>query len=227
MRKQFLVPNLLRPLLPAALMACASFSSQACDIALALTVDVSGSISPTEYQLQMTGMADAMDDPTISQALVANNIAITVVQWSGAGRHEVSVPWVLINSSEDLRGLTESIRQTPRAWQHYSTAIGDALDFTASLFADAPACGRQVIDVSGDGFSNEGRSVPEARDRVLQQGIIINGLAIENNVEGLSFYYGKDVAGGQGSFVLTATNYRDYPRAIRRKLLNEVVKPAS
>ena len=210
-----------------ALLASVPATAQACSVALALTVDVSGSISPTEYELQMSGMADAMEDPTISEALVANNVAITVVQWSGAGRHEVSVPWFLINDHDDLSVLTDAIRQTPRAWRHFSTAIGDALDFTAAQFANAPPCSRHVIDVSGDGFSNEGGSVSDARARTLQQGIVINGLAIENNVEGLSVYYGKDVTGGPGSFVLTASSYRDYPRAIRRKLLNEVVKPAS
>ncbi len=202
-------------------------SALACDIALALTVDVSGSISPTEYDLQMQGMADAMEDPSIADALVANKIAITVVQWSGVGRQAVSVPWVRIRNTDDLAALIAGIREAPREWRHYSTAIGDALDFTGALFADAPICSRRVIDVSGDGFSNEGSSVTEARARLIAQGIVINGLAIENAVEGLAVYYGKDVAGGEGSFVLTASSYRDYPRAIRRKLLNEVVRPAS
>ena len=211
----------------AAILSSLPIAAQACSVALALTVDVSGSISPTEYDLQMTGMADAMEDPTVSGALISNNVAITVVQWSGPGRHEVSIPWVLINSKDDLHALTQTIRQIPRAWQHYSTAIGDALDFTAGQFEKAPPCTRQVIDVSGDGYSNEGRSVSEARARTLQQGIVINGLAIENNVEGLSLYFEENVIGGEGAFVLIATSYRDYPRAIRRKLLNEVVKPAS
>lgn len=202
-------------------------SASACDIALALTVDVSGSISPTEYELQMQGMADAMEDPTIADALVSNNIAITVVQWSGVGKQAVSVPWVRIDTEADLAALIADIRAAPRAWRHFSTAIGDALDFTGALFAEAPACSRRVIDVSGDGFSNEGGSAPEARARLIAQGIVINGLAIENAVPGLSVYFGKDVVGGEGSFVLTASSYRDYPRAIRRKLLNEVVKPAS
>jgi Ca-activated chloride channel family protein len=199
----------------------------ACDVALALTVDVSGSISPTEYELQMNGVADAMEDPQIAESLIAGNIAITVVQWSGSGKQTVSIPWVVVDSAEELTALTTSIRSTERAWRHFSTAIGEALDFTGALFAEAPACGRNVIDVSGDGFSNEGGDVTESRSRLVAQGVVINGLAIENAVEGLTVYYGKEVIGGEGSFVLTATSYRDYPRAIRRKLINEVVKPAS
>ena len=39
---------------------------------------------------------------------------------------------------------------------------------------------RRVIDVSGDGTSNSGRAVTEARDEAVAAGITINGLAIAN-----------------------------------------------
>jgi len=201
--------------------------AQACDVALALTVDVSGSISPTEYNLQMLGLADALEDPTISDALVRGQVALLLVQWTGAGRQYVSIPWTEIDSLETLRAFAANVRGTERAWRHFSTAIGDALLFTSAQFADAPPCARQVIDVSGDGVSNEGSIAGQSRDRVVALGVTINGLAIETSVEELTRYYDKFVIGGEGAFVLTALNYADYPRAIRRKLLSEVVRPAS
>ncbi|MEM9268342.1 MAG: DUF1194 domain-containing protein, partial [Pseudomonadota bacterium] len=79
--------------------------AQACDVALALTVDVSGSISPTEYNLQMLGLADALEDPTISDALVRGQVALLLVQWTGAGRQTVSIPWTEIDSLETLRAF--------------------------------------------------------------------------------------------------------------------------
>ena len=42
-----------------------SIAGAACAIALALTVDVSGSISEREYRLQMDGLAEALRNPAV------------------------------------------------------------------------------------------------------------------------------------------------------------------
>ena len=42
------------------------------------------------------------------------------------------------------------------------------------------ASDRHVIDVSGDGTNNQGRSLTDARGAVLGAGVVINGLAIFN-----------------------------------------------
>lgn len=197
-----------------------------CNLALALAVDVSASISPTEYDLQMRGMADALDDPQIAQSLIAGRAALMVVQWSGAGRQQISLPWTRIDSPTHLADFTNAVRATPRAWKLYSTAIGDALRFTGAQFVEVPDCVRHVIDVSGDGLSNEGLAPGDIRQGVAALGITINGLAIENSIRDLSRYYGSEVIAGPGAFVHSAARYADYPSAIRQKLLTEIVKPA-
>ena len=69
-----------------------------------------------------------------------------------------------------------------------------------------------MIDVSGDGPNNRGRSVLAARDEAVARGIVINGLPILNDrpqpfdlptpVEmALDHYYSEHVIGGPGSFV--------------------------
>ena len=40
----------------------------ACDLALALAVDVSGSVDVREFDIQMTGLADALRDSSIAEA---------------------------------------------------------------------------------------------------------------------------------------------------------------
>lgn len=200
---------------------------QACETALALAVDVSGSISPTEYRLQMDGIADALLDPTVADAVLGSRVALLLVQWSGSSRQAVVMPWRQPATLAELSAIAGEVRGIPRTWRHFSTAIGEALDFTAAQFADAPPCNRHVIDVSGDGFSNEGTEPAGTRDRLVAQGLTINGLPIETSVKGLTDYFELMVIGGPGSFAITARNYRDYPRAIRRKLLNELTKPSS
>lgn len=211
-----------------ALIACLVASpAAACDLALALAVDVSASISPSEYALQMGGLADALQHPEVADALVHARAAVMLVQWSGQERQHVSIPWTQVASYDDLTRLAAEVRDAPRAWALYSTAIGEALVFTAAEFSTAPQCARHVIDVSGDGSSNEGRLPQLARVPIIDAGVTINALAIESNVRGLTTYFEENVIGGPNAFVERADNYADYPRAIQLKLLREVVKPAS
>jgi hypothetical protein len=85
---------------------------------------------------------------------------------------------------------------------------------------------RQVIDISGDGPNNVGQTVDVVRDRAVEAGIIINGLAIMLRPSGgpvmLDEYYADCVIGGPGSFVLPVHQIEDFATAVRRKLVLEV-----
>lgn len=210
-----------------ALAALNTHGAFACKIALALTVDVSGSIDGEEYVLQMEGLADALSDSTVADALVDAQAHLMVMQWSGTSRQNISVPWRRMTDLSAVAALSSEVRRIPRQWRNFSTAIGDALLEAGNSFADVPHCERRVIDVSGDGLSNEGFDVEAARNVVISQGIVINGLAIEGAEDDLTTYFRNSVIGGRGSFVVKAGSYADYPRAIRRKLLNEVTKPVT
>ena len=211
----------------AILLLSAGPASAECGVALALIIDVSGSVSQGEFELQMTGTAQALLEPSVRDALLQEQAALTLIQWSGASKQEILVPWTVMESQADLAGFSSQLLQATRVWQHYSTAIGSALAFAGDYFSEAPVCDRRVIDVSGDGEANEGSDVDAESDKLVAQGFVINAIAIEGAEGGLTRYYKRHVIGGPGSFVLTASDYADYPRAIQRKLINEVVKPAS
>ncbi|MEL7542248.1 MAG: DUF1194 domain-containing protein [Pseudomonadota bacterium] len=198
-----------------------------CSLALVLAVDVSGSVDSEEYALQMGGLADAFRTQDIIAAIDtggASGIYVTVAQWSGAGRHEQIVPWRWLNDRSSVAAFANEIDNQPRAFRIYSTGIGEALAFAWSLFAGEPnGCARRVVDVSGDGPSNEGREPGLVRSLMVAEGITINGLAILESEPGLRTYYRGNVAGGAGSFVVPADSFEDYPRAIKRKLLREIL----
>ena len=84
-----------------------------------------------------------------------------------------------------------------------------------------------MIDVSGDGYSNEGPDPLEISQALALQGFQINGIAIEGDEFELTEYYKYNVIGGAASFVLKAETYADYPRTIWRKLLSELIIPIS
>ena len=94
-----------------------------------------------------------------------------------------------------------------------------------------------MIDVSGDGTSNQGRLVTEARDAAIGAGAVINGLAIFNRKAaamggylamhtnppgGLAQYYRENVIGGPGAFVVPIDDFRTFGEAMMRKLVNEI-----
>ena len=45
----------------------------------------------------------------------------------------------------------------PRLWRDFSTAIGEAMALAVPYFAILDKCDRFVIDISGDGISNEAK----------------------------------------------------------------------
>ncbi|MEM8870704.1 MAG: DUF1194 domain-containing protein [Pseudomonadota bacterium] len=200
--------------------------AQACRLALALTVDVSGSIDPGEYRFQMDGLATALEDPEVAEALVLAEAAITVIQWSGAEDQETSIPWQRMLSFDAVARLSQTVRDVRRRWSGGKTAVGDMLSNVLPAFDAVSDCSRRVVDVSGDGQSNDGIDTVHARQLATRMGVTINGLAIDRIGKSVTQFYRQKIRTGPNSFVITATGYSDYPRAIRRKLLRETVVPA-
>ncbi|MEO8244375.1 MAG: DUF1194 domain-containing protein [bacterium] len=210
------------PILIACLMAA---PAAACETALLLAIDVSGSISMDEYYLQMNGLADALEDPDIVKALIEGQDALALVQWSGDRFQQLSLPWQHLRSTDQAAAFADAVRSTKRPPDFTDTAIGNAILFSLVQFPAAPRCVRTVIDLSGDGEENDGMTLPKARVAAEQAGIILNGLAIEidANHSQLTEYFRTRVISYDG-FVMTARGIQDYPRAIQAKLLRELTK---
>ncbi|MEL7300914.1 MAG: DUF1194 domain-containing protein [Pseudomonadota bacterium] len=209
----------------ALLLILCPLRAASCELALIFAVDVSGSVDHAEFAIQMEGLAHALGDDQVSEALVAGSAALAVVQWTGASRQRLTVPWTQVTSFEALDAFRAEVAADVRVWRNFSTAIGEALHVSAGLFADAPACARRVIDISGDGVSNEGVTPANTHAIMQARGITVNALVIEDATAGdLTGYFYENVITGPGAFLVTAGGYRDYPRQIRRKLLREVVQ---
>ncbi|QAX28639.1 DUF1194 domain-containing protein [Leisingera sp. NJS204] len=196
----------------------------ACDLALVLAVDVSGSVDAKEYRIQMDGLAAGLRDGLVSEALVKARAQVLLVQWSGESRQEVTLPWVPVRSFADVEALARQIEQAPRPWRNYSTAVGEALFLALDQFSSVPDCRRRVIDISGDGFSNEGVEPREAHGALSALGVTVNAIAIEQSEPDLTAYFFENVIRGDGAFVVTASSFDDYPSRIRKKLVREVAK---
>mgnify|MGYP006073614867 FL=1 len=83
-----------------------------CRQALALGLDVSGSVDAREYRLQMDGLAQAVSDPNVQDALLGQPnapIKLLIFEWSGPNDQHFVVPWTEIKSVEDIGRLTASL----------------------------------------------------------------------------------------------------------------------
>ena len=199
-------------------------SAQACELALVLAVDVSGSVDPSEYRLQMDGLGAALGDSAVTEALVVAQAKVMLLQWTGISRQKVSVPWTHVTDFEVADALAARVRGVPREWRSFSTAIGEAVGSALTQFDAVPECKRRVIDVSGDGVSNEGVPPQQMKAAALRSGVTINALAIEASEPELIEYYRANLIVGPGSFAMEASSFEDYPKRIRQKLLREITK---
>jgi hypothetical protein len=211
--------------------------AQNVDLLLVLAADVSRSIDDGEFALQRKGYAAALSDPRVLRAITGGpnqSIALTFVEWSSADEQKTVVDWTVVHDGEDAAIIAGQILAAPRSFLS-RTSISAAIDFSVERLAVAPTTAdRKVIDISGDGTSNAGRAVTEARDEAVAKGVTINGLAIINTQAspgftthtqppgGLPEYYRQNVIGGTGAFLLVVENFETFTEAMTRKLVSEI-----
>lgn len=207
------------------------------DLLLVLAADISRSVDAAKFKLQREGYAAALTHQRVLsaiQSMPSGRIAVSYVEWSGAGAQAVVVDWTSIGTEAEARAFAEQVLKAPRLYME-RTAIGAAIDFSMLQLERSPfRASRRVIDVSGDGTSNVGREVTMARDEAVARGVTINGLAILSEVPlafnplhthppgGLLKYYQDNVVGGPGAFALAAENHEAFPRMILSKLVKEI-----
>lgn len=203
------------------------------DLELVLAVDASRSIDEEEHALQRRGYVAALTHPDVLRAIQGGPIravALAYVEWSGASEQMTLVEWTVVRDAESARGFAARLAAAPRIFRS-ATSVSGAIDHTAGMFDGNGIEGtRRVIDVSGDGPNNSGRSSETARDDAVAKGITINGLAIVNDrpsrppfpEEPVDQHYARAVIGGPGAFVMTVAGFETFGEAIRKKLVREI-----
>ena len=224
---------ILSALMLSALPAAAQ-DKQEVDLALAMGIDISGSIDPDEARLQREGYVNAFRDPVIVKAILGGangRIAVSYFEWSDSWMQKLLIDWTLLDSEAAIQAFATRLSEAPISIAR-RTSISGAIRYAIPLFGRSPyETQRKVLDISGDGSNNDGGLVTDMRYEALKERIVINGLPIMNdrpnpfgfpNEADLDRYYLHCVTGGPRSFVEVARNFEDFPRAVRKKLLQEV-----
>jgi len=196
------------------------------DLQLVLAVDASGSVDARRFELQRRGYAEAFANPRILEAIRSGPlraIAVTMFQWTGPRLQVRVLDWQVVEDGASAKAVAATIATTPRRLFGGGTSISAAIDYAVPLFAAGDfAAERRVIDVSGDGANNSGRSPGPARDAAVAAGIVINGLPILALEPDLDAYYRDNVIGGPGAFVVAVDSFEHFGDAILDKLINEI-----
>ena len=213
-------------LLPGTIPAAGAASARPVDLQLVLAIDVSSSIDRSEYLLQVQGLAAAFRSAEVGEALdrfAPRGIAVAVMQWASESIQRQVVAWTWLVDEAGRIAFARRLATMRRIDHEGVTAIALAIRAAFGLFrSNGFEGGRRVIDVSGDGKSNQGPAVGLERRRAVAAGVTINGLAILNEQPFLHDFYRQNVIGGPGAFVMTAADYADFADAMKAKLVREI-----
>lgn len=210
------------------LLAAPARAREPVDVALVLAADASGSIDVDELRLQKEGIAKAVADGHVLEAIRSQPLgrtAFAYVEWGAPGGAATMVPWMVVGDAEGAEIFGSAVVRAPRSVQSWN-AIGDAIVHSTALLESCPCeATRRIIDISGDGPDMRSLTAASvARDAAVAQGITINALAIIVRAAriGLTDAYARDVIGGLGAFVEVAEGRAEFVNALRRKLIREI-----
>jgi len=213
----------------ATLVAPAVRGQQRVGVALALACDVSSSVTPERFQLQVGGHIGALLDEEVLSLIESLSQPLALLSFNWAMWQAISVPWMIIRNREDVRlfcGRMKAAQRPQNVGIH--THIGAAIDFARhQLSTGIFSAERRVIDISGDGGNSDNalRSPTDAREAARAEDIVINGLPIIAETtppqppQGLDVYYKDEVISG---FMVVADGFADVRRALKKKLLFEI-----
>ena len=233
----------------AVVTAAFAVSGDEVDTALIVAIDVSNSVDDQRYKLQIEGIAQALEDPGVIQAIVGGakgGILFSLVTW--ADQPTVSVPWTHVASEADAKAIAKRVRGLPRQGGEFTCMARMMRVVSDKIVPQIPTkAAKVVLDVSGDGKDNCNSHEPieQVRDELVSYGVTVNGLPIleggggpevvtpgapatqsylqeKQQQDPLERWYSESVKGGPGSFVLPAHGYADFGRAIRQKFVLEV-----
>lgn len=195
------------------------------DVELQLLIDISGSISSAEYNLQMQGYSNAFMSNTVQNAIVSGSegkIAVQMIMWSGQNNQQVMIDWTLVDSASSADTLATTIANIARPFSGW-TGIGSAINFGFPEFLNNSFIGtKKIIDISGDGTNNSGVQPSVASSNAINAGVdTINGIVITNS-QSVIDQYTNDVIAGDTPFLLAPANFQDFQSAIESKIVAEI-----
>jgi len=203
--------------------AATTASAVPVDLGLSLVIDVSGSVSTSEYNLQMDGYANAFRSAAVQSNILGGTtgaIGVNVVFFDSSFYSTSLDTFTVLDSVAAINSFADVLDNFLRPGSG-GTVISAGVNRAVSLLTSGSSgleTTNLVIDVSGDGTSTAS-TTQAARDAAAAAGITVNGLAIEGSTTSTTItdFYSANVVTADG-FVVTAAGFDDFQRAVEQKL---------
>lgn len=177
---------------------------------LGLGIDRSGSISASDFTLQINAYASTLADASV----LPQDGTVAIGVWSfGETVFEHFAPTVI--TAGNVASLVAAVNSITQ-FDPLATALGPVIEaMQVSLLAAAGAGDRTVMDISTDGNGNIGINQVTASSNAILAGIDqINGLGVGGGAN-------LDFVNGAGSFGVQVDSFADFEVALERKIIRE------
>ncbi len=239
-RSQMAARRVMRAVVGSAMIALVaglvSPAIAACRQALAIGLDISGSVDASEYRLQMDGLASAFLDQDVQRAFLAMpdaHVRLFIYEWGGYGTQRPLLDWTDVTDATVLTMIADRLLSTVRRPHDPATALGRAMQYGGAALAGQGDCWRLTIDLSGDGESNIGPRPVDVKNETALLNVTINALVIgadaapftdkrNSEIAELTAYFRTEVIRGPDAFVEAAIEFEEFQAAMARKLLKEL-----
>jgi len=203
------------------------------DLQLVLAADISFSISPDEQDIQRRGYVAAFRDPEVIRTITSGlrgRVAVTYLEWAGEESQAQVVPWSLVYDQASASAFADALERATIN-RKGRTSLSQALSVALGLFRQSPfVAERHAVDISSDGFNNNGPRVDRLRDALVYHGVTINGLPLMAGKDSgpesfLATYFEDCVIGGPGAFMMPVVRWEEFGQTLGRKLIMEIAGP--
>lgn len=210
----------LRALPLALCLAChPAAAGEPCGASLVTAIDASASTGEAGLQMQLDGMAEALQSPAVLSAFNSQGcVRVAVFAWSD-GPAVVLLPWADISSAADAENAATNLRSADyEAPVGVLTNVSQALEFAEAMLGQIPPTGRRVVNIVSDGEDNvaEGPQVVAARLRA--SGVTVNAVVFGPSAT-VDAYYRANVTSG---FVLRVNGADDFAAVYRSKFILDI-----
>lgn len=187
-------------------------------------VDGSYSIIDHDFELQMKGLAEAINDSTVIPQ--DGRVSVCVILF-GSGDAKVIVSPTTINSQSTADLVSETVKNQIQPGGR--TPMAKAFDLAVKNFP-RDTSGRQVIDLSTDGQPNNKRVTMNSRDAALKKGFDeVNTLGVGTKIDETllrDLVYPQPSTSAPG-FYIAARDYEDFKAKMKDKIIKEVQRGPS
>lgn len=202
-------------------LVCAAAPAGAVELCAAL--DGSGSLDPAQFQLQLEGLAGAVEDPSIIPRDGSATLSAVVFEWGAS----VEVPATVIDGEASAAAFAAAVRAIPWRFGHRTDMVA-AIQSCSGQFRDT--ADRWVIDISTDGRHSQtlGTDPLAARDAAVAAGLdVLNALGVgeaDLGFLGTLVWPQPAAAFPDDGFVVAVPDFSAYVDAMREKIRAEIAR---